>query len=214
MTQTQPRPFAFDVSFDDGAPAPAPVKRSYSLSEVEALRQQAYLEGEAAAAASLEGQQSVAMMELSEAARAGLSALAQVAHTHRVHAAGLAMACGRAIGDMALAMFPQAPLQSAMESLSREFDGSPRLTLRTQADPETLTPIVEQMARDIGFAGQVVVRQDSSGSDAAFTLDWGDGSAVFNPDATAARIADAVAASLAAERLHGDAIDIPPDGDA
>ncbi len=209
---TSPQRFSFDTSFDDGGGAASPVrlKRTYSADEAEALRQDAFREGETAARAALEQQQAQALIDLAETARAGLAALSQVAHNHRVHAAGLAMACGRAIADSALARFPEAPLQAAMESLAREFTEQPRLTLRTAGDPETFQALAEQMARDIGYPGQVVVKPELGATGAAFTLDWGDGSAVFNPDATAARIADVVAAALAAERLHADAIDLAP----
>jgi flagellar assembly protein FliH len=208
------RKFSFDTVFDGGGDvisAPAR-KRTYSADEAEVLRQTAYREGEAAARAALQGRQAQALGELAEAARQGLAALSQVAHNHRVHAAGLAMACGKAIADAALARFPEAPLQAAMESLAREFNDAPRLTLRTSVDPAAITEAVEKLAGEIGYPGQVVVKAEP-GDAAAFSLDWGDGSAVFNPEATAARIADVVAAALAAERLHADPIDLTPDGE-
>lgn len=212
--------FSFDTNFDADGVVSAPVraKRAYSAEEAEVLRQDAYAEGQASARGSAEGLLAQALADLAETARAGLAALSQVAHNHRVHSAGLAMACGKAIADSALARFPEAPLQAALESLTREFDDSARLTLRTAADPAVLTPLVEQMAQDIGFPGQVVVKSDPGLSAAAFSLDWGDGSAVFNPEATAARIADVVASALAAERLHADPIELtsppPADGEA
>jgi len=209
--RAEPQRFAFDVSFDaDGGPSPARLKRTYSADEAEALRQAAYHEGEAAARNALEAQRAQALIDLAETARAGLAALSQVAHNHRVHAAGLAMACGKAIADSALALFPHAPLQAAMESLTREFNETPRLTLRAPGDPEALQALAEQMGQEIGYPGQVVVKAEPGDAGAAFSLDWGDGSAVFNPDATAARIADVIAAALAADRLHADAIDLTP----
>jgi len=210
------RKFSFDTVFDGGGDvisAPLRVRRNYSADEAEALREQAFRDGEATALASMQGIQAQALADLAESARAGLAALSQVAHNHRVHAAGLAMACGRAIADAALLKFPEAPLQAAMESLAREFNDAPRLTLRTAADPGQFGELVEQMARDIGYPGQIVVKPDPGPSGAAFSLDWADGSAVFNPDATAARIADVVASALAADRLHADPIDLTPDPD-
>jgi len=41
---------------------------------------------------------------------------------------------------------------------------------------------------------------------AAFVFDWGDGRAVYDPEAAIARITDALNAALAAEGLHGDPI--------
>ena len=217
---TSPQRFSFDTNFDaaGGGSGPVRLKRNYYAEEAEMLRQNALREGEAAARATLEAQQAQALIDLAETARAGLAALSQVAHNHRVHAAGLAMACGKAIADSALARFPEAPLQAAMESLAREFNEQPRLTLRTAGDPEALQVLAGQIASDIGYPGQIVVKPEPGAAGAAFTLDWGDGSAVFNPEATAARIADVVAAALAAERLHADAIDLAPnptpDGEA
>lgn len=208
------RRFAFETVFDGGGgvvSAPVRLKRGCSAEEAEVLRATAFREGEAAARAAMQGQQAQCLVDLAEAARAGLAALSQVAHNHRVHAASLAMACGKTIADAALLQFPLAPLQAAMESLVREFDGAPRLTLRTSADPSALSVIVEEMARDIGYPGQIVVKPEPGDNGAAFSLDWADGSAVFNPDATAARIADVVASALAAERLHADPIDFTPD---
>lgn len=213
------RPFSFDTHFDDvggivaAAPSAPRIKRTYGADEVEAIRQQAYREGEAAAKRSTEAALAEALAQLGEAARGGLNALAQVAHNHRVHAAGLAMACGKAIADSALATFPQAPLATALETLAREFDDAPRLVLRVSGSGEGVAEAAEQVARDIGFPGQIVVKPDASLPGAAFTIDWADGSAVFNPEATAARIADAVASALAADRLHADPIDLSPDGE-
>ena len=215
----QPRPFSFDTHFDDGgaviavAPSAPRVKRAFTVEEVEAIRADAYREGEAAALASAQAMQARALAELAEAARGGLGALAQVAHNHRVHAAGLAMACGKAIADSALEAFPHAALQAALESLAREFDEAPRLVLRVGAAGEGVAEAAEQVARDIGFPGQIVVRADGGLPRAAFVIEWADGTAVFNPEATAARIADVVASALASDRLHADPIDLSPDGE-
>jgi flagellar assembly protein FliH len=130
------RKFSFDTVFDGGGDvisAPVRIKRGYSADEAEVLRDTAFREGEAAARAALQGQQAQSLAELAETARAGLAALSQVAHNHRVHSAGLAMACGKAIADAALLKFPQAPLQAAdpisdldpAESLDVTFDPSP-----------------------------------------------------------------------------------------
>lgn len=208
------RKFSFDTVFDSGGDvisAPIRHRRAYSADEAEVLRETAFREGEAAARAALQGQQAQSLADLAETARAGLAALAQVAHNHRVHSAGLAMACGKAIADAALTKFPHAPLQAALESLAREFDGAPRLTLRTAADPVAMAELAEEMARDIGYPGQIVVKPESGPNASAFSLDWADGAATFDPDATAARIAEVISAALAAERLHADPIDLSPD---
>ena len=52
---------------------------------------------------------------------------------------------------------------------------------------------------------------------AAFVLEWGDGSAAFDPAGAAARVAEALEGALAAEGLHAEALapvtvpDLAPD---
>ncbi|HEX7761989.1 MAG TPA: hypothetical protein VF459_20945, partial [Caulobacteraceae bacterium] len=71
---------------------------------------------------------------------------------------------------------------------------------------------LQETARAIGFAGQIVARADPSMSRAAFILDWGDGRAAFDPAAAADRVGQALEAALAAEGLHGEALSPPPPG--
>jgi flagellar assembly protein FliH len=49
-----------------------------------------------------------------------------------------------------------------------------------------------------------VVKTDPALPRAAFTFDWGDGRAAFDPQAAAARVAAALETALAAEGLHAD----------
>ncbi|MCA4916883.1 MAG: flagellar assembly protein FliH, partial [Phenylobacterium sp.] len=52
-----------------------------------------------------------------------------------------------------------------------------------------------------------LVREDPGHSGAAFTLDFGDGSASYDPDAAAQRISDTLKAALATEGLHSEPLD-------
>ncbi|MEW6019697.1 MAG: flagellar assembly protein FliH, partial [Pseudomonadota bacterium] len=82
---------------------------------------------------------------------------------------------------------------------------APRLILTTApALAEGLEPVVTQAAQAIGFAGQIVLRSDGALPGAAFTLDFGDGSARFDPQAAAQRVAAALHEALAAEGLHAE----------
>jgi flagellar assembly protein FliH len=71
--------------------------------------------------------------------------------------------------------------------------------------------VLEEVALSAGFAGQVTVKTDAGMTRAAFTFDWGDGKAAFDPEAAAARVVEAVSAALAAEGLHGDPLSRPGD---
>jgi flagellar assembly protein FliH len=209
--QEPPRKFTFDTEFDGGQPASSGAyKRLFTSEEVAALGAKARAEGEAAAMQSIEAQTARALNDLAGAARAALPTLAAAAHQHRVGAAELALACGRQIADAACDRFPEAPLQAALAALAREVESTPRLTLRAPAALlERLQSALTETAEAIGYSGQILARADPDLPAAAFVLDWGDGSASFDPAGAAQRVAEALEGALAAEGLHAEALPDP-----
>jgi flagellar assembly protein FliH len=200
--------FAFDTEFDSAGgvafQAPRP-KRLYPIEEVEQIRDAARAEGERAALASVAAQQASALSQIAAACAQALPRLAEVAHEHRQGSAALALACARAIADAALEKFPEAPVQAALETLAREIDAQPRLVVT--ADPQladALKDVLEETARGLGFEGAVVIKPDGAFGPHAFTLDFGDGQAAFDPAQAAERVSQALIAALAAEGLHAE----------
>ncbi len=184
--------------------APRP-KRNYSAGEVEAIRQAAAADGEAMALASIANHQAQALAAIATACREALPKLAAVAHEHRVGSTELALACARAIAAAALDKFPQAPVRAALEALAREIEAAPRLILTADAAlAEGLQAVLEETAQAVGYPGSIQVRADAGISPNAFTLDFGDGSASFDPAAAAERVSQALHAALAAEGLHAE----------
>jgi len=210
------RPFTFDTVFDgDGevlVAAPLRPRRTYTADEVEALRGQAFRDGEAAALAAAETQRANALAEIALAMKVGLSALAQAAHDHRTGSAELALTAARRIADAALDRFPHAPVTAALETLAREIETAPRLVVRTGSSDPALGEELEEAARAAGFAGQIVVRPEPGPTHAAFVLEWGDGKAAFDPAASTERIAAALHDALAGEGLHAEPLDLSPYG--
>ncbi|MET0273100.1 MAG: flagellar assembly protein FliH [Phenylobacterium sp.] len=200
--------FAFDTEFDAGGDvayaAPRP-KRSFTPEEVEAIREGAFAEGERKGLQSVAAAQARATAEIAAACSQALPKLAEVAHEHRIGSANLALACGRAIADAALERFPEAPVQAAIVALAREIEAAPRLVVSAPAElVDAIQGHLEQTAAAIGYPGAIQVRVDASLSPYAFTLDFGDGSAAFDPAAAAARVAEALDAAVAAEGLHAE----------
>lgn len=199
--------FGFDTEFDANGAGSAPPrpKRLFPADEVEHIRAAAYAEGERAALASIAAQQANALSQIAAACAQALPRLAEVAHEHRVGSANLALACGRAIADAALDKFPEAPAHAALDALAREIDAQPRLVVT--ADPalaERLQATLDEAARNIGFEGALVVKADGAYGPHAFTLDFADGKAAFDPAVSAERITQALQAALAAEGLHAE----------
>ncbi len=200
--------FGFDTVFDQAGEIafalPRP-KRTYSTDEVEVISQAARAEGERIALAGVAARQADALAQIVVACGQALPRLAEVAHSHRVGSAELALACARAIAGGALDRFPEAPVRAALESLAREIEAAPRLVVT--ADPELaagLQAVLEEAAAASGYQGAIAVRSDQGLGPHAFTLDFGDGSATFDPEAAAERVTQALHAALAAEGLHAE----------
>jgi flagellar assembly protein FliH len=211
MTGSLPK-FSFDTVFEDDGRvvAPARPKKTFSVEEVEAIRAEAYAQGEQSAVAIAQQGQALALSDLADAARSALGALAATAHAHRAGSAQLAMAAARKIADAALDRFGQAPLDAALQALSREIEAVPRLVLRAAPDRlEAMRTALVEAAASAGYPGQIVARADPALPLAAFVLDWGDGSAAFDPQQAAARVAQALDTALAAEGLHAEPLNAP-----
>jgi len=200
--------FAFDtVSEATGEivfASPRP-KRSYTAEEVEAIRKAAEAAGEARALAGVAHRQAETLAVIARACQQALPGLAAVAHEHRVGSAELALACARAIAAAALEKFPEAPVRAALASLAREIEAAPRLIVTAEADlVPGLQAVLEETAQAVGYPGAIQVRAAPEMASHAFTLDFGDGSAAFDPAAAAERVAEALHAALAAEGLHAE----------
>lgn len=202
------RPFAFDTEFDSGgavlsASAFRPTKRAYLPSEVEALVAQARFEAREAALAEAGSLGAMALSAIGQALSTGLPALAEVARVHREQAADIALAGARVIAASALDRYPVGPLQAALETLAQEIDASPRLLIRASGLDDHGRETIARLCADAGFTGAVAF-SEQPGPAAAFTLEWADGRAEFDPAAVAARMGDALASALAAEAGHAE----------
>lgn len=200
--------FLFETEFGAGgdvALAPPRVKRLFPADEVEQIRTAAYAAGERAALASVAAQQSNALRDIAAACAQALPKLAEVAHEHRVGSANLALACAKSIAGAALEKFPEAVAIAALEALAREIDAQPRLVVT--ADPglaDLLQTSLDDAARGLGFEGAIVVKADNAFAPHAFTLDFGDGMAAYDPEVATERVLDALTAALASEGLHAE----------
>jgi flagellar assembly protein FliH len=210
--------FSFDTVFDAAGDiayaAPRP-KRMYTPDEVEQIRLDAHAAGESAALASIAAQQQMALAGIAHACRQALPSLAAVAHAHREGSANLALACARGIAGAALDRFPEAPLQAALASLAQEIEAAPRLVIAAAPElAERLQKLLDDTAANLGFAGAMQVKPEAELPAHAFTLDFGDGQAAFDPDAAAARVTAVLTAALAAEGLHAEPLIPAPNSGA
>ena len=201
-----PRPFTFDVEFSGGRViTPVKPKTQVSIAELDAAKAEAYAEGQASAVARAEADAATALAAARRDIADALSALKALAHEHRVASAELALACGRAIAGAALDALPEACASAALTALAREIEAQPRLLVRASPEAADRTrAALERAAEAAGHAGAVTVKPEPGLSGAAFSFDWGDGRAAFDPAAASARVGEALAAALAAEGLHAE----------
>ena len=214
MTAAAPlnsRPFIFDTEFDGSGEVlrPSsfkPTKRSYMPSEVEALVAQARFEAREAALAEAASIEAMGIAAIGQALAQAMPALAHVAQTHREQSADLALAAARVIAAAALERLPTGPLQSALETLGQEIDATPRLVVRASALDAAAQAKIQAVCVDAGFTGAVAFRDDPALPLAAFSLEWADGRADFDPAAAAERIAASLKSALASEAGHAESL--------
>lgn len=202
------RLFAFDTVFDEAgviAYTPPPSRHTLTAEDLDVVRAEGFAAGERSALAVAQEAQAYALRQIAEAVGGALSTLAHAAHEHRRGSAELALAAARRIADAALDRFPEAPVAAALASLAGEVESAPRLTVRVgAADEAAVRAAVEHAAATAGFSGRLTLTVDPDAPAAAFSFDWGDGRAAFDPERAAARVAEALDAALAAEGLHAE----------
>jgi flagellar assembly protein FliH len=208
-----PRKFTFDTVFDgDKVIVPPKPKTAFTAQEVDQARAQGFAEGQRTVLARAEADAAAALADAVRAIRGAMTALSALAHDHRAGSARLAMATGRRIADAALDRFPEGPALAALDALAREVEAQPRLIVRTSpARLERLEAALTQASEAAGFAGRLVVKADPALAPAAFTFDWGEGRASFDPDAAAEQIGLALEEALSAEGLHAEPLPISPE---
>ena len=205
------RPFIFDTEFDASGDvvrpsAWQPVKRSFAPAEVDALVAQARLEARQQALSEVAHLQAMALTNIAQSVATAMPLLRNAAQTHREQSADLSLAAARAIAGAALDRFPHAPLRAALEVLAQEIDASPRLVVRASGLDDERRAAIEQACVESGFTGAVAFRDEPGMALAAFQLEWADGRADHDPQASAERVAEALSAALAAEAGHAETL--------
>lgn len=206
-------PFSFDTEFDGSgavvrASSFAPTKRSYLPAEVDAMVAQARLQARQEALAEAESLQAMALSTIAQTLAGSAPAMSGIAEAHRAQSAELALAAARVIAGAALDRFPTGPLKAALEALGAEIDATPRLVVRAAGLDEAVQEKLRAVCIDAGFSGLVSFRDEPGMALAAFQLEWADGRADFDPAETAGRLAETLAAALASEAGHAEAITV------
>lgn len=197
---TNARPFIFDTEFDaDGRVVQpshwTPPKRSYLPAEVEAMVAQAHLEGRQQALTEVESLRANALSAVAQTVVEAAGHIGAIVDDHRRQSAELSLTCARALASSAMELYPRRPLEAAIEQLAEEIDASPRLVIRARDLDAEGRHQIEQLCQQAGFSGLVVFRDDAPHA-AAFSLEWTDGRAGFDPAEVEERLRQRIAAVL------------------
>lgn len=205
MTAVPHKRFEFGTVFGDAGhivSQPKREKKAYTPDEVEAIRRQAFAEGEASATARAQAQTAAAVQQLADAAGAGLGGLTHAIHAHKAQAVRLALVCAQKIAAEALERFPHAPLEAALDALAQEIQPAARLVLFAHPADDALKDAAEAAAQMAGFAGQIQFRDNPALPTGAFEIAWPDGRADYNPQTVFDALDAALSGALEAEAYH------------
>jgi len=205
MTTTPHRKFEFGTVFGDGGrivSAPAKEKKAFTPEEVEAIRRDAYAQGENSALARAQMAQATAVQQLADAAQQGLSGLNDAIAVHRRAAVDLALVCAQKIAAEALDRFPNAPVTAALEALGQEIELASRLVLFAANPSEELKAAALEASAMAGFGGAIAFRDKPSLPKGGFEIAWSDGRAEFNPQTVFDVLHQALNEALEADAYH------------
>ena len=209
MTAIPHKKFEFGTVFGDGGHVvaqPRREKKAFTPEEVEAIRAQAFAEGENSAMARAQMAQAAAIQDLAGSAQQGLSGLTQAIHAHKQASVQLALVCAQKIAAEALDRFPQAPVAAALEALGMEIEKATRLVLLASDPDDAIRAAVEDAAHMAGFAGAIQFRETPQMPKGAFEIVWSDGRASFDPQQVFDALGQALNEALEAEAYHSSRV--------
>jgi len=199
------RKFEFGTVFGDGGNVIAEQKREkkiFTLEEVEAIRSQAYAEGENNATARAQAAQADAVQALADAAQMGLGLMADAIHQHKEASVQLALVCAQKIAAEALDRFPEAPVRAALDALVQEIETATRLVLFARTVDDAMQAAATEAAMFAGFPGAIQFRDKPAMPAGAFEVVWNEGRAEFDPQAVFDVLQEKMKEALDAEAYH------------
>lgn len=196
------RRYAFETVFDtDGAIlSEGAVAPMYSADDLARERAAGFDDGVKAEIARAEAQAAAALAALAEAATRLTERSVEDRRAAMHDASRLALAAARKVADIALAAHGEARIAAAIDAAFESFIQTPRLVVRVAPGAESVRARLEDVAKDHGFAGALVVRPEPGHGPGDVTLDWGDGALTLSAAEAFTRIESIIADKLSLEQ--------------
>ncbi len=189
-----------------GGPA---ARAQLTEADLAAAREEGLQRGRQEAAQATDRASAEALRAIARMMQMMLSGLAAEAQGLRQDALEVAMAAAQLMAGQALEQFAPEAVEGFVSEAVGQLRDVPRLVVRIAPElADDLAPRLEQVARDAGFDGQVVVRPDPVASGGDVTLEWAEGSIHHDRASSFAAVEAAAERWLAAAKTEGFQLDL------
>lgn len=197
---TNARRYAFDTVFSaTGDIIAQGGERDHRISAVdlEKLRQEAFAQGRAAAAAEAEQRLAAAMTRLSTEISSIGDVLSAQEVVHRQRSARLALQIGRSLAGAAIERFAQDRLMAIATEALEAIAEAPRVVIGVALGMAAdVKPLLDAAARAANFYGLLIVREQPERRGGDIAIEWGDGAITWDAAALDAAIETAIATAF------------------
>ncbi len=196
------RRYAFETVFDaDGAilseGAAAPM---YSAADLERERAAGFEAGRQSEAVRVEAETVATLAAIAQSTARLCERTTADRRAMAEDAARLALVAARKVAGAALAAFGEDRVVAALDAAFETFVHAPRLVVRVGPDMDRLRTRLEDVARDHGFPGTLVVRVEAGLQQGDVSIDWGEGAMSVSSEEAFRRIDEVIAATLSVEQ--------------
>jgi flagellar assembly protein FliH len=202
--------FSFET-IDAGSPANRRKvdRRAIGPADLEAARAEGVEQGRRDAVASAAQAEAQALNAMARMMQLVLGRVADEAQGLREDAAELALTIARTLSGELLDRHGGEAVEAFVADALRHLRSGPRLVVQVAPElVEALTPRLEQVARDAGFEGALVVRPANAALPGDCTLEWAEGSIQHDRAAALETIEAAAREWLDSADQHGRQMDL------
>lgn len=176
---SNPAKFTFDTHFDAGGPSksePARARKSYSLAEIEGLREESREEGKKDGEVRAAQAIAASTARVAAAIHTAIQAMDAEIETIRAESAALALAAARKLAGAALRSAPEAEIAEVLKAALHEAVGEPRIVVKTAPElSAAMEASVAALAAEQGFEGRIQFAPDAALSNADCRIEWRNG---------------------------------------
>ena len=196
------RRYAFETVFDtDGAILSEGVTAPmYSAAELERARENGFEAGLRSETVRAEAETAAALADIARSIAQLCERTTQDRRAMAQDAARLALVAARKVAGIALDAFGEDRIVAALDAAFESFVHAPRIVVRVGANMDGLRARLDDVARDHGFPGTLVVRAEAGQQGGDVSIDWGEGAMTLSSDDAFLRIEDLVTTALSVEQ--------------